>query len=127
MKRFDMLKCKECGAVVDVIVGCGKCDTLPEGFELLEEKIADATTEKHVPYIEEHPTGYVVKVGKEIAHPMLPEHFIQFIEIIIDGDRVYRKYLKPGDEPLACFEIPKGNTVIAREYCNIHGLWKSNK
>lgn len=127
MKRFDMFKCEECGVVVDVLVGSDKCNTPPECFKKLEEKTADATTEKHVPYIEEHPTGYVVKVGKEVAHPMLPEHFIEFIEIIIDGDRVYRKYLKPGDEPLACFEVKKGATIVAREYCNIHGLWKSSK
>ncbi len=123
MKRFEMFKCQECNIVVDVVVGTECCNEIP-GFAKLEEKTADKSVEKHVPYIEEHPTGYVVKVGKETPHPMTEEHYIQFIEIVIDGDRLYRKYLKPGDEPLACFEVAKGNSVIAREYCNIHGLWK---
>lgn len=124
MKRFDMFKCEKCNIVLDTVVSSDCCEEIP-GFKKLEEKTADVSLEKHVPYIEEHEKGYVVKVGKEVAHPMTPEHFIEMIEILVDGDRLYRKYLKPGDEPLACFEIPKGKTVVAREYCNIHGLWKS--
>lgn len=123
MNRFDMLKCEKCNVVVEAVVTSNCCEDVP-GFLKLEEKTADKSLEKHVPYIEEHPTGYVVKVGKEVNHPMTEEHYIQFIEIIIDGDRLYRKYLKPGDEPLACFEVAKGESVVAREYCNIHGLWK---
>lgn len=122
MKKFDIFKCKDCPTVIEALLECG-CDTI-EGFEKLEEKTADASLEKHVPYIEEHEDGYLVKVGKETAHPMKEDHYIQFIEIIIDGDRLYRKYLKPGDEPLACFKVIKGSNVVAREYCNIHGLWK---
>ena len=56
---------------------------------------------------------------------MLEAHYIEFIELIIDGDKLYRKYLNPGDEPEAFFEIAKGKDVVAREYCNIHGLWKN--
>lgn len=122
MKKFDIFKCKDCPTVIEALLDCG-CDTI-EGFEKLEEKTADASLEKHVPYVEEHEDGYLVKVGKETAHPMKEDHYIQFIEIIIDGDRLYRKYLKPGDEPLACFKVIKGKDVVAREYCNLHGLWK---
>ncbi|MGL6023639.1 MAG: desulfoferrodoxin family protein [Fusobacteriaceae bacterium] len=123
MRRYEMFKCKNSSIVLDVAVGNECCDEI-DGFTKIEEKTADKSLEKHVPFIEEYPKGYVVKVGKETAHPMVDEHYIQFVEIIIDGDRLYRKYLKPGDKPLVCFEVAKGNTVIAREYCNIHGLWK---
>ncbi len=97
----------------------------PEAFFEIEAKTQDAATEKHVPYVEERENGYLVKVGKEAKHPMLEAHYIEFIELIIDGDKLYRKYLNPGDEPEAFFEIAKGKDVVAREYCNIHGLWKN--
>jgi len=32
--------------------------------------------------------------------------------------------LKPGDKPEAVFCVT-GDEMIAREYCNVHGLWKS--
>ncbi|MGL5122657.1 MAG: desulfoferrodoxin family protein [Fusobacteriaceae bacterium] len=124
MKRYDMFKCEKNNTVIEILVNEEAGNEIP-GFVKLEEKIQDASIEKHVPYIEEHAEGYFVKVGKETAHPMTEQHYIQFIEIIIDGDRLYRKYLKPGEEPAACFKVVKGNVVIAKEYCNIHGLWKN--
>ena len=78
--------------------------------------------EKHVPVIEETEKGIKVKVGS-IQHPMEEAHFIQFIEVISDN-KVHRKYLKPGEIPEAEFKIPDKD-IIAREYCNIHGLWKT--
>lgn len=125
MNRNDLLKCKECGMIMEVVSVEKKGKIEKSEFELLEAKTQDATTEKHVPYVEEKENGYLVKVGKEIKHPMVEAHYIEFIELIIDGDKLYRKYLKAGDEPEAFFEIPKGKDVIAREYCNIHGLWKN--
>jgi len=50
-------------------------------------------------------------------------HYIAWIEVIAD-DRVYRKFLKPGEKPEAEFEIT-AEKLEAREYCTIHGLWKS--
>ncbi len=67
--------------------------------------------------------GVLVKVGQNQDHPMMDEHFIEWIEIIADGVS-YRKFLKPGDKPQAEFEI-KADKIEAREYCNVHGLWKS--
>lgn len=125
MNRNDLLKCKECGMIMEVVSVEKKGKIEKSEFELLEAKTQDATTEKHVPYVEEKENGYLVKVGKETKHPMVEAHYIEFIELIIDGDKLYRKYLKAGDEPEAFFEIPKGKDVIAREYCNIHGLWKN--
>ena len=37
---------------------------------------------------------------------------------------MYRQYLKPGQAPEAVFPI-KADAVTAREYCNLHGLWKA--
>ena len=50
-------------------------------------------------------------------------HHIEWIELIA-GEQVLRKYLKPGDVPEAEFKI-NAKKVNAREYCNLHGLWKA--
>ena len=125
MNKNDLLKCKECGMIMEVVSLGKECGAAKPEVEVLEAKTQDAATEKHVPYVEERENGYLVKVGKEAKHPMLETHYIEFIELIIDGDKLYRKYLNPGDEPEAFFEIAKGKDVVAREYCNIHGLWKN--
>jgi len=125
MNKNDLLKCKECGVIMEVVSLGKECGAAKPEVEVLEAKTQDAATEKHVPYVEERENGYLVKVGKEAKHPMLEAHYIEFIELIIDGDKLYRKYLNPGDEPEAFFEIAKGKDVVAREYCNIHGLWKN--
>jgi len=83
---------------------------------------ADWKREKHVPVIEKTENGVRVKVG-EVPHPMEEDHHIEWIEIIADG-RSYRKFLKPGNVPEAEFEI-RAEEITAREYCNLHGLWKS--
>jgi superoxide reductase len=66
--------------------------------------------------------GIKVKVGA-VAHPMEEKHYIEWIEIIADG-KVYRQFLSPGEAPEAFFPV-KAENVQAREYCNMHGLWKS--
>jgi superoxide reductase len=82
----------------------------------------DAAKEKHVPVIEKTADGYKVKVG-DVAHPMEEKHYIEWIELIADG-KAYRQFLKPGDAPEATFCI-SASSVTAREYCNLHGLWKA--
>ncbi|MCJ8341960.1 MAG: desulfoferrodoxin [Cetobacterium sp.] len=123
MKQFDIFKCNKCGSLFETVLMGKECCGPIEGLEVVEAKTTDASTEKHVPYVEEVEDGYVVKIGKDVAHPMLPEHYIEMIEIFVD-DFQYRKYLKPGEAPEAYFKVPKGEVKCAREYCNIHGLWK---
>ena len=110
---------KDNGLIMEVLVG--------ETDLGVKESTADGKLEKHVPFIEEIENGYIVKVGEEQAHPMTEEHYINFIELIIDGNRVYRHHLTPSDKPETTFIVEKGTHVIAREYCNLHGLWKSEK
>ena len=122
MKKYEIFKVKGNPVLLEVLIGDENVSV--EGLELVKEKTEDASTEKHVPYVEEKEDGYLVKVGKEVAHPMTEEHYITMIEICVD-DFLYRKYLKPGEAPEAYFKVPKGNSVCSREYCNIHGLWNS--
>ncbi len=125
MKKFLMVQDEKNQCMFEMVLGESKeCKENLSNLSIVEEKNSDATLEKHVPFIEELENGYRVKIGKESLHPMTEEHFIEMIEIIVDDLRVYRKYLKPGEEPMAEFSMPKGEKVTAREYCNIHGLWK---
>ncbi len=126
MEKMQVYKCEVCGNIVEVLhVGGGELVCCGQPMKLLEEKTADSGTEKHVPYIERVGNKYVVRVGQNQAHPMEEKHYIEWIELIVDG-QVYRKFLSPGDEPKAEFEVPEGKDVYAREYCTLHGLWKGN-
>ena len=119
----QIYKCNVCGNIVEVLhVGGGQLVCCGQPMELLKEKTEDVGKEKHVPVIEETETGVIVKVGS-VPHPMEGNHYIEWIEVIDDG-RSYRKFLKPGDKPEAEFGIKGGGKIEAREYCNLHGLWR---
>ena len=123
-KIRGIYKCEICGNIVEVLHdGVGELVCCGEEMKLQEEKVEDSSVEKHVPYIEKTADGILVKVGQNQDHPMEEKHYIEWIQIIADG-KSYRQFLKPGDKPEALFEI-KADTVTAREYCNVHGLWKS--
>jgi len=124
-KRLEVYKCEVCGNIVEMFhAGGGTLVCCGEEMKLQEEKTADSTTEKHVPVIEKIDGGYKVTVGTTL-HPMKEEHYIQWIELIA-GDKVYTEYLSPGMNPEATFMVEE-DVVSAREYCNLHGHWKSEK
>lgn len=121
-KKLEVYLCEICGNIVEVVhEGAGKLVCCGQPMTLLEEQTADATTEKHVPVIEKTDDGVKVTVGS-IPHPMIDEHYIEWIEIIADG-KAYREFLSPGDAPEASFCI-SAEEITAREHCSIHGLWK---
>ncbi|MDP6670265.1 MAG: desulfoferrodoxin [archaeon] len=122
-KVGEVYKCSVCGNIVEALfVGGGELVCCEKPMELQQEKTADSATEKHVPIIEKTEKGVKVKVGS-VPHPMEEAHYIQWIEIVADG-KVYRQNLTPGQAPEAEFGIQAEN-IVAREYCNVHGLWKS--
>ena len=121
-ERLEVYKCEACGNMVEVIHGGGgELVCCGEAMQLLVENTVDAAKEKHVPVIEQVEGGVKVKVG-DVAHPMEEKHYIEWIQII-DGDKAKRQFLNPGEAPEAVFKTASGN-VVAREYCNLHGLWK---
>ncbi|TET82899.1 desulfoferrodoxin [candidate division TA06 bacterium] len=122
-KRLEIYKCEICGNIVEVLhEGVGELVCCNQPMKLYEENTVDAAKEKHVPVVEKVDGGFKVKVGS-VPHPMEDKHYIEWIEVIADGD-AYRHFLKPGDAPEAVFNI-KADKVTAREYCNLHGLWRS--
>ena len=117
-------RCEICGNIVTKlndsgvsVVCCG------QPMKELEPGVTDAAQEKHVPTVTVEGNSIKVQVG-EVEHPMLEEHFIQFIALeTTNGCQI--KYLKPGEKPAAEFILAEGESAIAAyEYCNLHGLWK---
>jgi len=122
--RSEVYKCEKCGNIVEVLHGgVGELVCCDQPMKLVTENTVDAAKEKHIPVIEKTANGYKVTVGS-VLHPMIDTHWIEFIELVADGT-VYRKYLNPGDQPVAEFCVT-AKTVTAREYCNLHGLWKAS-
>jgi superoxide reductase len=121
-ERYEVYICEKCGNIVEVLQG-GKGQLVCCGAPMahLKEGTTDAAQEKHVPVVEKKDGGILVKVGS-VAHPMEEKHYIQWIEVFVDG-KVYRQFLKPGEAPEAFFPVD-GENVSAREYCNLHGLWR---
>lgn len=119
-----LLRCDICGNVVQAlhqtkipVMCCGKV------MGALTDNTQDAALEKHVPVIEKIEGGYKVVVG-DVAHPMLEEHYIQWIQLYAD-DTVITKMLKPDEKPEVEFQCDAVN-VTAKAYCNLHGNWKNN-
>lgn len=122
-EKLQVYKCELCGNIVEVLHGgAGELVCCGQPMKLLVENTVDAAKEKHVPVIEKVDGGVKVKVGS-VAHPMEEKHYIEWIQLIADGN-AYRRFLKPGDAPEATFMV-KAQTISAREHCNLHGLWKS--
>ncbi|NOX34675.1 MAG: desulfoferrodoxin [Deltaproteobacteria bacterium] len=124
-EQFGIYKCAKCGNIVQVLHGekppvmcCG------QAMDRLVENTVDAALEKHVPVIEKIEGGYLVKVGS-VAHPMGSDHWIEWIELALEDNMfVQRKILTPASTPEAEFKTGAAK-VVARAYCNLHGLWKS--
>lgn len=123
--ELKFFRCEHCGNIIEMVedkgvpvVCCGQRMT-----ELVAGT-SDGAREKHVPVYEVKDNIVHVKVG-EVAHPMIPEHYIEWI-VLQTKNGVQRKELKPGDKPEACFALCDGDEVEAvYAYCNLHGLWKA--
>jgi len=124
-EKMGIYKCSKCGNIVQVLHGekppvmcCG------QAMDLLIENTVDAAREKHVPVIEKIDGGYRVKVGS-VAHPMGDAHWIEWIELSSqDNLFVQRQMLTPTSAPEAQF-FTNATNLVAKAYCNLHGLWKS--
>ena len=116
-------KCRHCGNVIMKVVDskvpvvcCG------EQMQELIPNTVDASGEKHVPVVTRLDDCTIeVRVGS-LAHPMVPEHHIVFIYVETENGGI-RVDLK--DEPKAKICVCKDRPVAVYEYCNLHGLWKT--
>ena len=116
--KMQVWKCNVCGNVVEVLhEGADALVCCGQPMVLMKENSTDGAGEKHVPVIE----GRKVKVGS-VPHPMEEAHYIEWIEATSATGEVAKIFFGPGDSPEAEFDF---EVVSAREYCNLHGLWKS--
>ena len=116
-------KCNTCGNVITKVVDskvpvvcCGKPMT-----ELVPNTV-DAATEKHVPVVTWLDDKRIkVEVGS-VAHPMTEEHHIAFIYVETDKGGIK---VDLSDKPEAVIALGDAKPIAVYEYCNLHGLWKT--
>lgn len=115
--------CEHCGNIITFVHSAG-VPVICCGQKMTEivPGTTDAAVEKHVPVISVNGSAVTVKVGS-VDHPMIPEHFIQWIALETkQGQQI--KHLTPNDQPQAFFALAEGDEVVAAyAYCNLHGLW----
>lgn len=123
-KEPKFFVCKHCGNLVTLLHESGApLSCCGEEMKELTANTTEAATEKHLPVVSINGNTVSVAVGS-VEHPMVPEHFIQWIYLETDkGFQV--KYLNPGDKPKAVFVLEDEKPIAAYEYCNLHGLWKT--
>jgi len=122
--EMKFYRCEVCGQIIAIVKKTG-VPVMCCGQKMKEivPGTTDASVEKHVPVYEVKGNKVYVTVG-EVTHPMLPEHYIEWVAIQTKAGN-QRKALQPGDEPKACFSICEGDEVEAvYAYCNLHSLWK---
>ncbi|MBI9008854.1 MAG: desulfoferrodoxin [Tenericutes bacterium] len=121
---MNIYYCKHCKRIcytypVDSTLVC--CN---DEMTLLQAKTEDKGNEKHLPVVEKLSDSKItVKVGS-VTHPMLEDHWIQWI-FIENGDKYYTKTFNPGEEPVVEFCVDFSKPVTVYEFCNLHGLWKT--
>lgn len=121
---MKIMQCAHCGNQVFVLHDAGvPMMCCGEAMNELVAGSTDAAQEKHVPAVSIDGSVMSVAVG-EVLHPMLAEHYIQWIAVE-QGDKVQITHLHPDQEPKASFVVEPGKDFAVYEYCNLHGLWKT--
>ncbi len=116
--------CRHCGNLVGMIHHSGvPMMCCGQKMEELVPNTVEASGEKHLPMVTVDGSTVTVNVGT-IDHPMVPEHFIQWVYVETDKGGA-RKALNPGDAPKVTFCVGEDKPVAVYAYCNLHGLWKT--
>jgi superoxide reductase len=82
-----------------------------------------------------NPFTVEVAIGEKL-HPMSPAHWIEFIELRLGNQPIARVDFQPAGylAPKVTFNVvipkeaaPEGKaTLVARQNCNLHGLWEAS-
>lgn len=116
-------KCNHCGNVIVKVVDAG-VPVVCCGEKMVElvPNTVDASGEKHLPVVTILDNNTIkVEVGS-VHHPMLPEHHISFVYVETENGGI-QVNLK--DKPEAVVYLGEEKAVAVYEYCNLHGLWKT--
>jgi len=123
--EMKFYRCAHCGQIIAIVKGTGvPVICCGEPMKEIVPGTTDAAVEKHVPVFEVKDDRVYVTVGA-VEHPMLPEHYIEWVSLQTKfGNQ--RKPLHPGDDPKVVFPLLEGDEVLAvYAYCNLHSLWKA--
>lgn len=124
--KMKFYKCNICGNIVAAVKESGvPVMCCGENMTEISANTVDAAFEKHIPQFTVENNIVLVTVGEK-EHPMLPEHYIEWIAVqTTSGNQ--RKELRPGSSPRACFALCGGDEVKAvYAFCNLHGLWRKD-
>ena len=125
MSNTKFFICRTCGNLVKIVKESGvPMMCCGQKMEELVPNTTDAAGEKHVPVATVADGTVTVQVGS-VEHPMLPEHFIQWIYLETENGGQFKE-LKPGEAPAATFALGDEKPVAVYEYCNLYGLWKAD-
>lgn len=114
--------CRHCGNLVGVLHDSGvPMMCCGQKMEALEPNTTDAAGEKHLPVVTVEEGTLNVNVGS-VSHPMLPEHFIEWVYVQTEHGG-QRRALKPGGDPNVTFALGDDRAAAVYAYCNLHGLW----
>ena len=116
-------KCNHCGNVIEKVVDKGiPVVCCGERMQELIPNTVDASGEKHVPVVTQLDENTIKVEVCSVAHPMLEEHHIAFIYVETErgGIRVNLT-----DKPEAVVYLGDERPIAVYEYCNLHGLWKT--
>ena len=122
MKNAKFYICPICGNLVEMVADAGiKPFCCGKKMDLLEPNTVEASGEKHIPVVRVEGDKVVVDVGS-VAHTMVEEHFIQWIQLVTDNGS-QRQVLTPGQAPQVTFLLGQAKPLAVYAYCNLHGLW----
>ena len=114
--------CRHCGNLIGMVHDAGvPMSCCGERMEALVPNTVDASGEKHIPVVEIKDGMVEVNIGS-VDHPMVDEHFIQWVYLHTERGG-QRKALKPGEAPHVRFCLGDDKPLAVYEYCNLHGLW----
>ena len=117
--------CEHCGNLVGKVHDAGvPLFCCGQKMTYLEPNTVDASNEKHLPSVTVEDGVVTVNVGT-VDHPMIPEHFIQWVYVQTEKGG-QRKDLQPGEAPNVKFYLGDDKAVAVYAYCNLHGLWKTD-
>jgi len=125
-EKFELYKCSVCGNLVQVLLnGAGELVCCGQNMELLQPKNSESDetlNEKHTPEIVDKGDIREIRMDK---HPMMPEHYIMFVEAFSKNkNEAQIKYFHPEEAVVMDTKI---KDLSAVSYCNIHGLYNDNQ
>lgn len=114
--------CRHCGNLVEMINSSGvPMICCGEKMEELRPNTTEASGEKHLPTVKVEGNVLTATVGS-VEHPMDAAHYIEWI-VVETENGVLRRDLKPGERPVATFDLGNDKALAVYAWCNMHGLW----